>query len=57
MQDLGSGDLEGLLFPDGYQRVETLCLEAEFEMTEGTVHCIYIGMGFRIFIFKVVGCT
>lgn len=57
MQDLGSGGLEGLLFPDGYRRVETLWLEAEFEMTEGTVHCICMDMGLSIFIFKVVGCT
>lgn len=39
------------MFPEGFlclsrsQRVETLCLEVEFEMTEGTARCICTGIG------------
>lgn len=56
-QGLGSSGLEGLLSPTRNQRVETLCLEVEFEMTVGSAHCICTGIDLRIYICKVVGCV
>lgn len=42
MQGLGRSGLEGLLFPNRIQRVESLCLEVELKMTEGSVAYAHI---------------